>query len=357
MAKEGRDIRELTEKEKKTLYGLVKHPNYNDRELAEEIKLKLSTVTAIRRRLRNSDHYFTIRFPVLQHMGCEIMAIAYGNLNRMISRSEKNSAMNELAKQWGSTFLICSSDDTAILMSMEKNYTEIKRNVMEQQRFLSSANLLSDDSWHYALFPFEVSKVLNLFDYSSIISRPLKMKKEESQKIPLDFEVTSQFNLTSKEKKVLAGLVENPETPDNAIAKKVGVSRQALSNMRKKFESEKLTVELNIPNLGLLGQEILVLSHVRFNPKCMMEDRRKGINYLLEETPQFFTITGSYEAVILHSVKNYEEYNYFKNKLLSIYTSRDFIRGEPVIKLLPISDMVYHKQFDFGDVVRNILQE
>ena len=41
--------RELTEKEKVTLCALVKHPKYNDRELADVTKLNLSTITAIRR--------------------------------------------------------------------------------------------------------------------------------------------------------------------------------------------------------------------------------------------------------------------------------------------------------------------
>ena len=46
-------VAELTDREKQTLLGLVAHPEANDRELAEILDMKHSTVTAIRRRLQD----------------------------------------------------------------------------------------------------------------------------------------------------------------------------------------------------------------------------------------------------------------------------------------------------------------
>jgi len=142
--------------------------------------------------------------------------------------------------------------------------------------------------------------------------------------------------------------------PNNAIAKKIDVSRQAISNIKQRLTDEGLLATINIPNINEIGLEILVLSHVFFNPRCMIKDRRAGINFLLQKTPQMFTITGSFESVMLHSVANYEEFNFFKNKLLSIYSTHSFIRGEPKIMLFPISDLVFHKYFDFSSIMKLI---
>lgn len=356
MTKAGNVERRLTDKEKNTLYGLVKYPGLKDRELADRLNLRLSTVTAIRRRLRESDYYFSIRFPMLQHLGCELLTLAYGKLNHYVPKETKNKKLNEHSLRCDNSFLMCSSDDMAFVMSMTRNYTEVKKDIAEMQRFLSSHDIVSDSSWYYALFPFEVSKLLNLFDYTPILSKLFDIDMDGEKKVSLDYEKTNRVSLTTKEKSVFQGLIDNPEMPDNAIAKKVGVSRQALSNIRRRFESEDLIRVINIPNIKKLGLEILVLSHVYFNPKCMIKDRRNGIQFLLKETPQFFTVSGSFESIIMHSVTSYDDFNFYKNKLLSIYTSHDFIKDDPRIILLPITDLEFHKRFDFSSVVRRILQ-
>lgn len=348
--------RALTTKEMTTLFGLIQFPGYKDRELADALGLKLSTVTAIRRRLRQANYYHTVRFPMVQHLGCEIITFAYGKLNQIMDKDTKNKLLDEYATTVNNAFLICSSDDICFIVCIDKNYTDVKRNITTLQRFLSTNNLLSDDSWMYALFPFEVSKILNLFDFSPVLSRLFDQGHIKSIDLSLGYEDTTHVQLSNKEKTVFRGLVDNPELPDNAIAKKVGVSRQALSNMRKKFEAEGLIVELNIPNLYKIGLEIIVLSHVFFHPKSLMEERRKGIEILLKETPQFFTLTGSIESIMLHSVQNYDEFNFFKNRLLSIYTTEEFIRGEPRTILLPLSDLRIHKNFSFGSIVQNALE-
>ena len=46
---------DLTKKEKQTLYGLVKYPDFSDRELSEKINLNISTITAIKGRLKKKN--------------------------------------------------------------------------------------------------------------------------------------------------------------------------------------------------------------------------------------------------------------------------------------------------------------
>ncbi|MCK4758245.1 MAG: Lrp/AsnC family transcriptional regulator [Thermoplasmata archaeon] len=347
----GKKLKSYTEKEKQTLCGLVKYPDLNDRELAEKLKIKHSTITAIRRRMRSSNDLISIKIPMLQYFGFEILTISYGKLNHNIAIENKNMIMDKCSKLHNNSFIFCSSDDMAFMISLYRNYTEVKKDIAELQRFLSMHDLLTEESWNHALFPFEVSKILNYFDYSPVLCRYFDMKRESEKTPSLDYETMRSVELSAKERAVLHGLVNDPELPNNALAKKIKVSRQAISNIKQRLTDDGVIKSLNIPNINEIGLEILVLSHVFFNPKCMMKDRRKGINYLLQETPQLFTITGSFESVMLHSVANYEEYNFYKNKLLSIYSTHSFIRGEPKIMLFPISDLIFHKYYDFSSIM------
>ncbi|MCK5038367.1 MAG: hypothetical protein KAS16_04655 [Thermoplasmata archaeon] len=349
----GKSVRNYTEKEKLTMCGLVKYPELNDRGLAEKLDIKHSTVTAIRRRMDKANDITTVKLPMLQNFGFELLVISYGRLNHNITLENKNKILDKCASLHQNSFLFCSSDDQAFMISLYRNYTELKKDIAEFQRFLSMHDLL-DETWNHALFPFEVSKILNYFDYSPVLCRFFDRPPEdkESGEVSLDYESTRNVDLSMKEKAVFHGLVNNPNLPNNAIAKKIDVSRQAISNIKQRLIDEDLIKTLNIPNINGIGLEILVLSHVFFNPRCMIKDRRTGINFLLQKTPQMFTITGSFESVMLHSVANYEEFNFFKNKLLSIYSTHSFIRGEPKVLLFPISDLVFHKYYDFTSIMK-----
>jgi DNA-binding Lrp family transcriptional regulator len=149
--------------------------------------------------------------------------------------------------------------------------------------------------------------------------------------------------------------VANPSTPDNAIAKKIGISRQAFSNIRQRFENDGLIRILNIPNIQLLGSEIVVFSHILFNPDALIEERRKGIKLVVEESPAVFIISGSFESVMLHYAQDYNDFNFLKNKFLSYYSTHNFLRSVGNITLLPVKSLKNHKSFDFSGALKELL--
>jgi DNA-binding MarR family transcriptional regulator len=347
--------RELTEKEKITLCALVRHPKYNDRELADVTKLNLSTVTAIRRRLSKTGYYFTIRIPMVQYLGAELLCVAYGKLSETMPREERDNRLAKFVNDNNRIFHAFTSDDSAVMLCISNNYTELKGDVDDFQRFLSSNDFISGDTWEYVLFPFEVSNLINLFDYSFVLRQVMIKEQCKVPKLDLKYKKIEKRSLTSKEKSVLMSLVQNPTLPDNSVAKKVGVSRQALSNMRQRFEADGLIKTMNIPNVAHIGCEILILSHVLFNPNSLLEDRKKGVELLLEGSPLIFDMSGSFEAVLMHVVENYDAFNFYRNKMISYYTSQNFLRGEPKLKLYPVKKINYLKNLNFTGVLQNVL--
>ena len=214
----------------------------------------------------------------------------------------------------------------------------------------------SGKTWQYIMFPFEVSSLINYFDFSYALNHMICNVPYTVPAIDLKYKKFKPRTLTSKEKAALIGLVKYPSLPDNAIAKKVKVSRQTLSNMRQRFLDEGLIHEVNIPDLNVMNG-ILVFSHMLFNPDCMLEDRKAGVKLVLEDSPAVFVVSGSFESTLIHIVNNYEEFSTYKNKIISYYASKKFLRGEGNIHLMPVNSLKIHKKFDFSGILKSLLDD
>lgn len=345
---------QLTEKEKTTLYGLVRYPNLNDRELSEKIEEKLSTVTAIRRRLRENDYFVRKRIPFTHNLGCELLAIGYGKFNTNIDDETRREFCKKELQKHPNIFLNIDSRGMGFFMCMTRNYTEVKKIIDGFQYFATKHNLIGDDHWTFAIFPFEVSKILNCFDYSTIL-RKLFGIDDKADPVSLEYEKRREVSLSNKEKSVYYGLVRYPELHDNTVAKKVGASRQAVSNMSKRFLKENLLQTARIPNLEKLGYEIIALAHTNFNPRTPLKERKKGIEMMVSEVPQFFMVSGNFENILLAAAKDYEDFNNMKNRVLSFYGKHSFITGEPRIYLFSLKETDFVRNFDFAPVVKMAL--
>jgi len=344
----------LTPKEKKTLHGLIKFPTLNDRELAQKVGLKLSTVTAIRRRLRNEDYFHTVRVPMLQKLGCEMMNIGYSGFRQRGNKGQVKQMNIDKLNMYDTVFLSYYTSEQGLFLSASENYTEVRKNLDEMQEHFAKHKTLDEIGWTYTLFPFEISKLLNYFDFSTLLEKLFDIKSKKTSKITIKFEDRDEVKLSKKEKLVFFGLCKYPEMPDNMISKKVGVSRQAVSVMGKRFIRDDIMRVLRVPNLNKLGYEIMVYAKTQFNPDSKLADRAEGVKYMMNEMPQFFMMSGNYENVLLAAFQNYEEYNHFRNEVLAFYEGHNYIRGEPHIRLFSISDMNVLKDHVYTDILARI---
>lgn len=340
--------RTLTHNEKLVFYSLVHNPSMNDREISEDTGIKLSTVTAIRRRLQAADYYSTIKVPNLQKLGFELMVVGYGPL----STGVKTPGMGKLVEQaFGAPeeiFLAAHSADTAFFLAVAENYTSAKRMIESLQHVLADYEMM--ETWNFVFFPFELSYILNFFDCSNILEMMFDFESTPKSAV-LAHHNNKMIHLTNKEKKVLKKMVESPEAPDNMIASMSGASRQGVSAMRKRFEKHDVLRTLRIPNFQKLGFEIFALAHTLFNPCVTLQERAEGIRFTTEKMPQIFTVSGNMENVLMAASKNYDEFTFFKNEILQIYRQQEFIRKEPKISLMPFSEMEFVKNHDYGPML------
>ncbi len=348
--------RGFTDKEKLTLYGLLRFPSLNDRELAEVLDENISTVTAIRRRLKKNGYTQLVNVPNFRFLDAEIITIGYGRISHVGGMDlRENVNMKTLLKD-RTIFHSAFSKDYGFVMSYHKDYTDAKITMEKVEDFLNQNELFDGERWNFIIFPLGLSKILNNFNFSSLI-----MNKFDLEGIPfdieLDFEERKRENLTEKEKDVLKGLVDYPSLPDKSIAAKVNASRQAVSKIKKRFFRQNLLEQKNIIDLKKLDYEILVLAHTKFNPNAPLHQRKEGVKLMTNKMPQIFMVSGNYENILLGAFNNYNEFNEVRTQIMKLYKKQDFILDEPKIILFPMEDLEYCRRHDYQPVLEYLLND
>lgn len=343
----------LTEKEKKTIYYLVKYPTLTDQELSDKTGIKHSTITAIRRRLKDEGYYVDLRIPHLWHLGCELLTVGFGNFNRTAPSRSFKEFYKIQKKQFDNTFHFMGSREFGMFMNMARNYTEVKKDIDNFRYYLDKFGLGDNNQWDFIVFPFEISKLINFGDFSQLLKHLLRIE-EEPPVIDLSYEKCKKIMLSEKEKRAYYGLIKYPSMPDNAIAKKVGISRQIFSKMHEQFEKEGLMKTVKVPLLRKLGYQILVLSVTKFNPKTPLESRKNGVRIIATQTPNFLIISSDFDNVLAGVSLSYDEYIAMKNRILDFYKKQKFIKEEPRIFLVSLDEVEYVKH-DYAPLVKKIL--
>lgn len=341
----------LTDKEKAALHALVKNPLLNDRKTAEAAKLKLSTLTAIRRRLRGEEMFRTYRIPMLQRIGMEILSVSYGSML-------KGSAQEAFLKKAEDFMLVqnaiygVTDMNHDLLIDFMPNYTEFKKSNEQFERFFFMHSPQPEDRMNSVLFPTgDLVMTLGFFDYTPVLDILFngKVSKRKAEYIDM-----GERNLTKKEKNALVSFINNPEATDKKVAELAGISRQAASTMKTRFYSEGLMKQVRIPDMSKLGFEIIGLTHLKFNPKFGLKERDDEKILRSAQTPHFFTLFNATDAVILSVHRSFEEYSRDISNLLSAYRKKEAMIEETNTDLFSVEQTKLLKMHDYSDLLSRI---
>ncbi len=322
MAKRG-----LTSNEKQVLYGLVRHPVLNDRELSELLSVKVSTVTAIRRRLRRADYFVTRRIPMMNRLGWELLVGGHARLDLAQGSQVLPRLREALKDRMPSLFHVSASADHLAFLAFARNYTEARGEVNEMRQTLDRAKLLGTGDVRMSALPASLSTLPVFFDYSHALALAFEIEDRVAAK--LDRARVGDLELTRKETEVLKGLVRFPELSDKALAARVRVSRQAVSKMRREFEAEGLVRTARIPNLRLLGFDLYVSAFAHFAPSSTLRTRADAFERLLRSSPTFFLASDDSEIVVIGASRTYEQFSTLRAALTKQFEERGHLAGDP----------------------------
>lgn len=347
MAKRG-----LTANEKQVLYGLVRHPVLNDRELSELLNIKVSTVTAIRRRLRRADYFVTRRIPMMHRLGWELLVAGHARLD-LTQGSQVIPRLREMLKdRLPGLFHVAAAADHLSFVGFARDYTGARGEIDELRQSLHHSGLLADGDVSFSAFPMSLSAAPSFFDYSHSLA--LAFDLEDRMGVRVERGKTGDIVLTRKETEVLKGLVRYPEVSDKGLAQRVKVSRQAVSKMRREFEAEGLLRTARIPNLRLLGFDLYLTAFARFVPSSTMKARTEAVERLLKLAPVFFLLTDDAEIAVVGTSLSYEQFSTMRASLTKHFQERGYLQGEPdvFVGLTNATEML--RNCEFGPLVQDL---
>ncbi len=348
MAKRG-----LTSNERQVLYGLVRHPVLNDRELSELLSVKVSTVTAIRRRLRRADYFMTRRIPMMNRLGWELLLGGHARLDLAQGAQFAPRLREALKDRMPGFFHVTASADHLTFLGFARDFTSARAEVDELRQTLDRAKVLGNGDVHFSTFPLALSTVPAFFDYSHTLALAFGIEDRLAPK--MDHAKVGDVQLTRKETEVLKGLVRYPELSDKALASRVKVSRQAVSKMRREFEAEGLLRTARLPNLRLLGFDLYINAFARFSPSSTLKSRLDSFERLLKATPVFFLVSDDAEVVVVGTSRTYEQFSTLRSSLTKHFEERGHLGEDPYVYVGLTSSTEPLRNCEFAPLVQNLM--
>lgn len=334
--------RELTVREKGTLCGLIWYPDATDKEIAQRLGIPQSTVTAVRRRLREKGYFRFAYIPMLNMLGHELLVISYGKFSSGMNEEARKNFLIHARERNPKIFAQWRNHENWLMMSNATNYTEAKSNIDGLEEQFGGHGM----EGVHLLFPYTVSELINFFDFRGITKEflPPNMK---SSFVWSKEEIGSYARevLSKKEFAVLSGLVNYSEECISKIAGKVKVSRQCISRLERELKERKILKPIVIPNLHKLDYRYLLALHLQYKHSQKSEKARVA-QAILENFPVIFFVSGCFESFLLLPTHTIEEGLEARKMVSELHQAHDFLRSLNQM-FFPTQPMACLNEFDF----------
>lgn len=352
--------KELSPNEKTVFHALVRHTGLNDRELSERVGVKLSTVTAIKNRLKARGLFMTVRVPQLQQVGCEMLSVNLARLNASVAPAKRLEIGRSLLADFPEVFYLASDERAGFALSFNRNFSSARANTERFERVYSESEFLLPEGYQAIHFPFALSRVANFFDCSELLARDFSLPEAEGRRPPREaprgtFEGGRTVDLSRIEKKVFRGLIANPDLHDSSVAKQIDVTRQTVTKMRRRFESLGLLKLVRIPNLAAMGYQVLVVLHQRYRSNQVLENRLGAEAAFFDKQPVIFRVSADSEAVEVLAFHSFQDYVDSMNAISKFNREQHFIEREPNAFVFSVKDLYAIKNHVYDRAVERVL--
>lgn len=354
-----RDKKNLTDREKAALYGLVRFPEDAAVKIAKELEMPQPTFSNIQRRLRKQGLYSAIGMPDLRSLGLDIVSVIYGTYNPLTSYDERKDLESDLLKRYPEIFYKVSGLHDIVMFLVSTDIVEINNIIDEIEGEYMEKAVLEKDGLSRVDFTLPTTLVPRFFDYSKTLFVKFKLedkvKTRPAEIAPPQPKDASVMKLNKSDSKILLHLLDNPDASDVAISKKLKLSRTTVSRAKKKLISKGIFKRLIIPNIEKMGFEVFVLSDTKFNPETTMKQRLKSTQWLMAELPVFLSMVTNKEAVTLYAFLSYHGFQRMKRDALVEYKNKGYIKGGVAILVFSVAEIMDHRPPHFAPIVRKVL--
>jgi len=358
MVRGGKQMK-LSKNEKIILWGLVKYPMLNDRQLSDKIKVRMSTLNAIKNKMKRSGLIFDRIVPNVEIMDYEILTACWTSLTRSIKDAKDLDFLKKLFQNHPNTYTAMVFGETLLVLALYKNYTDFRKAEHRIVRELRSKELIPDDTLHTTLFPLSISQISKNFDYTAVLERAFGIKSKDDEKDEMDIDIHKArekiHHLTRKEKTILKGILEAPDMPDNKIATMLDTTRQAVARHKKELLELGVIRKTRVIDYGKLGFNILCLVEGHYSKTGDVE--KGGPDIKRFNLPSFFAVYGNSETVSLSLFKDFDQFHESKQVYLEAMKKFCDLHPDPYINLYSPKGTITIKHQEYLPLVDDFLKE
>ena len=350
----------LSKNEKTILWGLVRFPMLNDRQLSDRIGVRMSTLNAIKNKMKRNGLIFDRIVPNVEIMDYEILSVCWTSLTRTIKDTKDMEFLKELFSNHSNTYSAMIFGDTLLSLSLYKNYTDYRRAEHRIVHELHKRDLIPSENIHTTLYPLSISQISKNFDYTAVLERAFDIGPSDEagitdRGINLKKARDKIYHLTRKEKTILKGILEAPDMPDNKIAAMLDTTRQAVARHKKELLELGVIKKTRVIDYGKLGFNILCLVEGHYNKIGDVE--RGGPEVKKFHLPSFFAVYGNSETVSLSLFKNFEQFTQSKEVYLEAMKSFCELKADPYINLFSPKGTITIKHQEYLPLVEEFLKD
>lgn len=336
----------LTERERNTFLALLANPDMSDREISEKIGIKMSTVTSIRRRLRDRGYYKKVRIPNFTTLNAEILTVIYG-VTRTSSYPDIKGIRRKI-NTIATPFYFLISPNGWMSMELFQSFNDFfvfERRLRKLQDD-DVEGMLGD--LNIVIFPIKHLLRDFEFTYERVIEDLMGIKIERIKKSK-EYE---EIEMKPTEKKVYFYLIKFPTKSDRFIGEMIKMPRQSVSKIRKKLEMSGIYYSHIIPNYSKVGIEAFALYHIKLPLNTPNSEILESIEMLYRKIPISFLVASNEDLIFEAAYDRMEKLCESSKDVYSI--SRHLRKIENVI-IFPTKDTESVSNHNYSGFIKKVL--
>ncbi len=286
----------LTDAQKKVLCGLTAYPSHGDRELAEVLSMKRSTVTVARHFIEEQKLLEACVFPNFQAFRVPLVGIKYGDYGKHVPvrYSQRMKLLSPELKIEENVFSI-SSEYKGMSVFFASGLYPIKEKIdawntlfegIDPSVAIRDIYLPREMVCHYKFLRTQprLASLLNIDSLEEVaIRKPLKRP------------------LRAKEVEVLLAWMKEPHATNAILAEKTGISRAIVGAIKQRLLDGNVVTLLQNPHWKRFGATLGVLLYLRAQDRPLFRS-------LLERPEIILGVGSKHEQVLLGIFRDYQEY-------------------------------------------------
>lgn len=331
----------LNYNQKRVFCGINAYPDYNDRQIAEVLGMSRSTVTAARHFLLKNELYKTYLFPDFEKVGAKIIAVKYGNYDKIIPLAyKKRMELMPLKIKIKENIFSFSSEFKGLSLFYASELYPIKDKIDAWNALFESIdpNVQIRD----ICIPKQMITAFKFMELQECLAPVLGVeplpppKKSEANSKLTNNKAAKRKSFSRKEKQVLLSWVKKPSATNAWIAKKAGVSRAVVGLIKKRLLDSGIIRTIPFPKWPLLGLNLGVIMYLKLKPNNF-----STITKIAQSPKIVFFLSSSYEIILFAVFRDYHEYHQlFFPMIKKFKNEKKFIR-EPEELLFSLEETTF----------------